>query len=112
MSRGKLEDWQYESWLMCRRLQDELAQANPYFRQNTRGIKSAGFKVLKNFYMPAVLVEVGFISNSTDLRYLVNPQFQQQTAVAIFNALNRYFSEIDPQFKAQRMTLTSSQGRR
>ena len=36
----------------------------------SRGIKSANYKVLRNFGGTAVLVEVGFISNANDLRII------------------------------------------
>lgn len=98
LERGKLEDWQYESYLACKHFMDSFNRMG-YYRLNSRGIKSANFLVLKNFEMPAVLLEIGFITNKDDLRYLVNPSFQQATAVLIYNALNQYFSVSDPNFK-------------
>lgn len=105
LERGKLEDWQYESWVICKRLQESL-QDVPYYRQFNRGIKSNNFVVLKNFAMPAVLLEAGFMTSKEDLKYLINPQFQQATAVTIYNALNNYFAECDPGFNSQTINVS------
>jgi N-acetylmuramoyl-L-alanine amidase len=109
ISRNKLEDFQYESYLVCRRIMESFSQL-PGYHQHNRGIKSANFVVLKNFRMPAVLLEVGFITNRDELNYLVNGQFQDTTAVILFNAFNKYFAESDPSFKATRMKLGDGQG--
>ena len=60
--------------------------------------------------MPAVLLEIGFITNKDDLNYLMNGQFQQTTAVLIYNALNKYFAESDPAFKATKLRLSDEIG--
>jgi N-acetylmuramoyl-L-alanine amidase len=83
-------------------------QQHPYFAAYVRGIKSANFAVLKNFYMPAILIEVGFITNVDELRYLVNPRFQRLTAIIIYNALNDYFCQNDPSFQPHYLSLTEA----
>lgn len=98
--RDQLLAWQYESSAFCRHLEQSLLTM-PFFSQNYRGIKQANFAVLKNFKMPAILLEVGFITNTEDLQFLVNPQFQQVTAVLIFNAINSYFAYVDQNFQPQ-----------
>ncbi len=107
LERGKLEDWQYESYLVAKSLLTRFQQ-HPYFAAYVRGIKSANFVVLKNFYMPAVLIEVGFITNTDELRYLVNPRFQRLTAIIIYNALNDYFAQNDPAFQPHYLRLTEA----
>jgi N-acetylmuramoyl-L-alanine amidase len=106
LERRNLEDWQYESWVMCKRVEESF-QDLPFYRQFNRGIKSANFVVLKNYSMPAVLLEVGFITNREDLQYLINPQFQQATAIMTYNALNNYFAECDPGFNSQTINVSS-----
>jgi N-acetylmuramoyl-L-alanine amidase len=96
--KSKLESMQYESYVACTKF-NESFQALPFFRNNNRGIKDADFVVLKNFRMPAVLLEIGFISSSEDLKSLINPQFQQATGMLIYNGLNKYFAENDPGFR-------------
>lgn len=64
------------------------------FKKNTavrdRGVKSAGFWVLYKTAMPGILIELGFLSNSTDEAYLLSEKGQNQMAAAIFNALKAY----------------------
>lgn len=107
LERQRLENWQYESYLVSSHIVRSLQQ-HPYFRAWMRGIKSANFVVLKNFYMPAVLVEVGFITNAEELRYLVNPKFQKLTAILIYNAINEYFSQTDPTFQPDRRPMSAA----
>lgn len=59
---------------------------------NTRviGVKSAGFYVLKGVRMPAVLIEVGFVSNYNEERLLRNSYYRQQVAEAIFGGIQDY----------------------
>jgi len=48
-----------------------------------RGIKTAGFAVLKNTRIPAILIEVGFLSNLKEERMLNNSFYRQQIAESI-----------------------------
>lgn len=107
LERQRLESWQYESYIVCTRVLQSFQQ-HPYFRSYARGIKSANFVVLKNFYMPAILLEVGFITNSDELRYLVSPKFQKLTAILLYNAINDYFAQVDPTFQPNRMPMAAA----
>jgi len=55
-----------------------------------RGVKEAGFLVLYRTSMPGVLVELGFISNENEERYLKSEHGQNQLADAVFRAFSRY----------------------
>lgn len=55
-----------------------------------RGIKSARFYVLKGTQIPSVLVEVGFISNSSDEKKLTSPSYKQAIACAIAKGILNY----------------------
>lgn len=55
-----------------------------------RGVKQAGFLVLRQSTMPSVLVEAGFISNQAEAKYLNSDEGQQQVAVSIFEAFKRF----------------------
>ena len=48
-----------------------------------RGVKQAPFVVLTGATMPAILVEVGFLSNPTEAQQLTQPESQQQLAEAV-----------------------------
>lgn len=58
--------------------------------RRTRGVKQAGFMVLYHASMPAVLVELGFISNPVEERYMNSEQGQAILASAIFRAIRDY----------------------
>jgi N-acetylmuramoyl-L-alanine amidase len=58
--------------------------------QLDRGVRRARFLgVLRNQHRAAVLVEGGYLSNSTEARRIADPQFRQQLAVAIADALEQ-----------------------
>lgn len=104
LERDKLSDWQYESYIFCRRLEQSML-TSPYFAKHNRGVKNANFVVLKNFEMPAVLLEIGFISNTEELKNLLDQKFQQMTAILVYNAINSYFAENDSSFQPRYVPL-------
>lgn len=55
-----------------------------------RGVRQAGFWVLHRSACPSVLVELGFISNRAEERYLASTQGRQELGTAIFNAFVDY----------------------
>jgi N-acetylmuramoyl-L-alanine amidase len=54
--------------------------------------KSAGFRVLKAPDVPAVLIELGYVSNPRDLKQLVSETWRTRTADAITHAVQTYFT--------------------
>lgn len=56
-------------------------------------IRRAPFYVIDNTEMPAVLVEVGFISNQREARKLITPEYQQELALALSAAIKEYEQE-------------------
>jgi len=52
-----------------------------------RGVKQAGFRVLVGAYMPAVLVEMGFLSNPAEERRLAERSYQRRAAEALGEAI-------------------------
>lgn len=55
-----------------------------------RGVKQAGFLVLRLASMPSVLVEAGFLSNNAEANYLKSDEGQQQIAQSVFEAFRRF----------------------
>jgi N-acetylmuramoyl-L-alanine amidase len=53
----------------------------------SRGVKRAGFHVLRNTLIPAVLVEVGFLTNSQEEMKLRQPDYRQKIADGIAASL-------------------------
>ena len=64
-------------------------------KRKDRGVKQAGFVVLHQTYMPSVLIETGFITNSSEGAFLNSKSGQDKVAGAIFNAIKGYKKNID-----------------
>jgi N-acetylmuramoyl-L-alanine amidase len=54
--------------------------------------RSAGFVVLKAPEFPSVLVELGYLSNPQDVRFLTSPEWRAKAAGAMVNAVDAFFS--------------------
>lgn len=57
-----------------------------------RYISNKSLAVCRANTVPAILVELGFMSNSSDLKKMEDPEFQENTAQAIYNILCDVFS--------------------
>lgn len=55
-----------------------------------RGLKEAGFAVIKNTKMPAALVEIAFVSNPTEEKLANTAAFKDKVSRALANALIEY----------------------
>jgi len=53
--------------------------------------RSGPFRVLRNPGSPAVLVELGYISNPEDERIMMKPDWQSKLAAAVVRAINQHF---------------------
>ena len=71
-------------------VQDEFGE---FHRGSNRGVKQAGFVVLIGAFMPAVLVELAFISNPQEERLLGSGSFQVDVSEGIADAVDRFFEE-------------------
>ncbi len=56
-----------------------------------RGIKRAGFAVLKTPGIPSVLIEVGFITNPKEAVKISTSEFQEKFAESVYKAVVKYF---------------------
>lgn len=61
----------------------------------SRGVKEQGVLVLQRCGMPAVLTEVGFISNSEEEKYINTDNGQKEIVNAIFEAIKTYKKNIE-----------------
>lgn len=59
-------------------------------QRRSRGVHQAGFYVLWSASMPAVLVELGFLTNRSEARFLNSERGQTYLASAIFRAVRDY----------------------
>ncbi len=60
-----------------------------------RGVKEQGILILQRCGMPAVLTEIGFISNPAEEDYLNSDNGQKEIVSAIFNAVKTYRKETE-----------------
>jgi N-acetylmuramoyl-L-alanine amidase len=65
-------------------------ELNILMHTRNRGVKQAPFRVLMRAAMPAVLVEVAFISNPTERKKLASDEFLAQVASAIYTGISKY----------------------
>jgi N-acetylmuramoyl-L-alanine amidase len=66
------------------------AELNQALDLKDRGVKQAPFRVLMGAAMPAVLVELGFISNPDEEAKLQNPAYRADLIDALVRAIGRY----------------------
>jgi N-acetylmuramoyl-L-alanine amidase len=62
----------------------------------SRGVKQAGFAVLKSFQVPSILVETGFISSQAERKKLKSPDYRQKLSEALAEGIRRYFDRFAP----------------
>lgn len=83
-----------QSILFAERVENQLkTQA----QRRSRGVKQAGFVVLKETTMPSVLIEAGFLSNATEEKFLMSDHGQQSVATAILAAFTEYRNTLEDQ---------------
>jgi len=98
-SRGKMDvvktilwdlaqsQFQLESSRLAETVQDSLTRM---LRIPSRGVKQAGFYVLGGAAMPAVLVEIGFVTNPREEKKLKDSRYRDDLARAIAEGLAEY----------------------
>ena len=60
-----------------------------------RNVRQAGFLVLREVAMPSILIELGYISNSSDEKYLKSSSGQTSMANSIYQGFKEYKREHD-----------------
>ena len=78
---------QQKSMYLAETVQRRLA---PAAGGDNRGVKGKNLSVLRNAYCPSCLVEVGFISNASDLKKLKSSAHKQKLAKAISQGIDDY----------------------
>ena len=76
------------SQLLAESLLDNMAADR---RLQSRGVKQAGFAVLKSVEFPSVLVETAFINNPAEARLLASPDFQRQMGRQLAIGVKEFF---------------------
>ena len=100
-SRGKrrdingLETYYYRGWrgrLLAKRIQKHILYVSP--GSPDRGVKQGRFYVIKNTRMPAVLVEIGFLTGRLDARRLEKSIHRRRISYAIAKGILEYLSKV------------------
>ena len=63
-------------------------------KRKDRGVKQQRFVVLYQTYMPSILVELGFLTNKNEGKYLNSKKGQQQMANTIAKAIKKYVNQL------------------
>jgi len=80
-------EFQWESSRLAETVLDSMTQA---LKIPNRGVKQAGFYVLGGAAMPAILIEIGFVSNPKEERRLKETRYRDEIARAILAGLSEY----------------------
>lgn len=68
---------------------------NRTLKRKSRGVKQAGFVVLHQTYMPSVLIELGFLTNNKEGKYLNSKKGQEEMAKSIIKSIVDYKESLD-----------------
>ena len=80
-------EFQEESSRLAEVVHDSMTQA---LRIPSRGVKQAGFYVLGGAAMPAILIEIGFVTNPKEEKKLREGRYRDEIARAIVAGLAQY----------------------
>lgn len=84
------EEYMDNSISLASRVQNEMTTN---FGRKDRRVKQAGFLVLREIYMPRILIEMGFISNVREGNYMNSEAGQGEIATGIAKAIISYKNE-------------------
>lgn len=79
-----------ENYALASALQSSLEQNTPLA---SRGIKQSDFYVLRENNAPSALLELGFITNPSDLATIKTKEYQNNIAKSIVDGLNLYLKQ-------------------
>ncbi len=79
-------------------------------RRIDRGVRQAGFLVLRKSSMPSVLIELGFINNDTEARYLSSNLGQRAMATSIYSGFKKYKLDFDKKRPSANSSKSNARG--
>jgi len=86
------EEYLDQSILLASIIQNGFAEN---LNRTNRGVKQAGFVVLHQTYMPSVLIETGFITNTNEGAFLNSAAGQQKFAISIYDGILNYHKQLE-----------------
>ena len=81
-------------------------------KRKSRGVKQSNFWVLHNTYMPSVLIEMGFLTNTEEGSFLNSQEGQSQMAQSIADAILKFVQETDYFSENQQSSFISQNSQR
>lgn len=87
-------EYQKESLKMASMVQNGMTKQA---KRHDRGVHQAGYLVLWKSAMPSILIELGFISNADECKYLVSTKGQDELSEAIAKSICEYIEEYQAQ---------------
>ncbi len=109
-----------ESYIMFEFMQDQYIDKSLQFaslvqneftgtlKRSDRGVRQAAFWVLHKSACPSVLIEMGFISNAAEEKYLASADGKKAIAKAIYDAFVNYKSTLDKKASVAATSTTTS----
>lgn len=88
------EEYTTESILIAKFIMDGIS-AQVSSLSSPRGIKAEEWFVVKNSNMPAVLIEVGFLSNEKEAALLADNSYLQKMSLGIYNGLSAFVTHFE-----------------
>ena len=88
---------QKESSMLARAIQNAMSKNVKPFK--SRGVRKADFYVLRGSLMPAVLVEIGFITNESESKLLNKPDYQKMLSDSISDGIVAFITEYNKMIK-------------
>jgi N-acetylmuramoyl-L-alanine amidase len=85
---NKTSSFGLTSQILARRMHNRL---NSDLSISSRGVKTAGFYVIKHNTVPAILVELGFLSGNSDYTKLISSSYQKKAAQSIYQCVAETF---------------------
>lgn len=95
-----------ESYIIFEYMQSEFVKESIHIAQyvqenfatdanrHDRGVRQAGFLVLNATSMPSILVELGYISNAEEAKYLASDVAQKRLSNCISKAFDTYYADL------------------
>ncbi|SDB34821.1 N-acetylmuramoyl-L-alanine amidase [Flavobacteriaceae bacterium MAR_2010_188] len=86
------EEYLDQSIMLAKEIEDNFSEK---LNRKSRGVKYAGLIVLHQTYMPSVLVETGFITNTSEGAYLNSKRGQEDLSKSISGSIMNYKKHLD-----------------
>lgn len=89
-----VEQHQKESRLLAKSIVDEVYKINGVFKRN-KPVQNALFYVLKGSIMPSTLIEIGFITNEEDAKFMNTKETRIKMVKATATGIKKFIEEFE-----------------